>query len=305
MLKLIDNPPPWPDGARVAVCFAYDFDGESLLHLYYPDGPTRHVSLGSTLRYDARVAIPRIAAIWKHFGIRQTVFTPGWCVEQYPEAVQILLEGGHEIAHHGWLHERANQLSREDEETVLVAGIEAIVKATGAPPAGYRSPSGAYSEHTLDLLIEYGIRYDASLGGHDIPYLVERADGRAIVQLPHDASMDDWNQFVHLRAANWQLPIQSPQRGFDVFRADFDAAWEHGGLWTAVFHPFVSGRLARAAEQVRFIEYMLEKGGVWFATCAEIAGHIDGLIARGEWTPMVERLPLWSAPVKQVAIPSR
>ena len=114
--------------------------------------PTRRISLSSSLRYGARVAVPRIAEIWKHFGLRQTMFVPGWCVETYPAAIEALLEGGHEIAHHGWLHERPNQLSRDDEEAVLVRGIEAIRAATGSAPTGYRCPSGAFSEHTLDLL---------------------------------------------------------------------------------------------------------------------------------------------------------
>ncbi len=305
MLSLIDNPPPWPGGARCAVCFAYDFDAESLLHLFFPDDSARRVTFASSLRYGAQVAIPRIAKIWQHFGLKQTVFVPGWCVEQYPAAIEILLEGGHEIGHHGWLHERVNQLSRGDEERVLVAGIRAIEKATGAPPTGYRCPSAAFSEHTLDLLIEYGLRYDASLCGHEIPYLIERPDGQAIVELPHDATSDDWYQYANFKFAGWDTQIQPPARAREVFQADFDAAWQHGGLWTAVWHPFVSGRLARAEEQVRLIEYMMDKGGVWFATCAEIAAHIDGLVARGEWTPMVERVPQWPEPVEQLVTPSR
>ncbi|MEC9435215.1 MAG: polysaccharide deacetylase [Pseudomonadota bacterium] len=306
MLSLIDNPPPWPNGARVAVCFAYDFDAESLLHLYYPSADvTRRMGAAATLRYGAKVAIPRIARIWKHFGIKQTVFVPGWCIEQYPEAMEVLISGGHEIGHHGWLHERVNQFSREDEEKIMIAGIQAIEKATGAPPVGYRCPSGAFSEHTLDLLIEHGLRYDASLGGHDIPYLLERPDGRSLVCLPHDNSLDDWTQYVNFKAADWMMPVQSPARAMDVFRADFDAAWKHGGLWTAVWHPFVSGRLARADAQVELIEYMMAKGDVWFATCAEISAHIDGLVERGEWTPMVERLPMWPEPAEQIARPSR
>src|SRR5450631_3619486 len=58
-LQLIDNPPPWPNGARCAVCFSFDLDAESLLHLYYPDDSKRRISLSSTLRYGARVAVPR------------------------------------------------------------------------------------------------------------------------------------------------------------------------------------------------------------------------------------------------------
>jgi peptidoglycan-N-acetylglucosamine deacetylase len=163
MLRLINNPPPWPNGARCAVCFSFDFDAESLLHLYYPDDSTRRISLSSTLRYGARVAVPRIVEIWKHFGVKQTMFVPGWCVETYPKPIELLLRDDHEIAHHGWLHERPNQLSRQDEERVLKKGMEIIASVTGKRVAGYRCPSGAYSEYTLDLLIDNGFVYDASL----------------------------------------------------------------------------------------------------------------------------------------------
>lgn len=304
MLKLIANPPPWPDGARCAVCFSFDFDAESLLHLYYPEDSRRRISLSSSLRYGARVAVPRIVEIWRHFGIRQTMFVPGWCIETYPAAIDLLLRDGHELAHHGWLHERPNQLSREDEELVLRKGVEIIERVSGRKPAGYRCPSGAFSEHTLDLLIDNGFRYDASLGGDDVPYLIEGTAGR-LVELPSDHSLDDWPQYVNMKEFNMGMTIQSPERAMDVFRADFDAAWAHGGLWAAIWHPFVSGRLARADAMVGLIEHMGAKGGVWFATLAEIGAHVQGLIDRGEWTPSVERLPFWADPVPQVARPSR
>ncbi len=304
MLRLIDNPPPWPNGARCAVCFAFDFDAESLLHLYYPDDSTRRISLSSSLRYGPRIAIPRLVHICRHFGIRQTVFVPGWCIETYPEAIELLVREGHELAHHGWLHERPNQLSRADEEHVLKKGMEAIEKATGKPPQGYRCPSGAYSEHTLDLLIENGFIYDASLGGDDVPYLVEGRAGR-LVELPSDHSLDDWPQYVNMKEFNMAMTIQSPQRAMDVFRADFDAAWAHGGLWSSIWHPFVSGRLARADAMVGLIEHMQAKGDVWFATMAEIGDHIRDLVDRGEWAPRRERIPFWPEAVPQLARPSR
>jgi hypothetical protein len=108
-----------------------------------------------------------------------------------------------------------------------------------------------------------------------------------------------------MKEFNMGMTIQSPERAMDVFRADFDAAWNHGGMWSAIWHPFVSGRLARAEAMVRLIEYMQAKGGVWFATMAEIGAHIDGLIASGAWSPSVERLPFWPEPVPQIARPSR
>ena len=303
-LKLIANPPPWPDGARCAVCFAFDFDAESLLHLYYPNDSRRRINLSSSLRYGARVAVPRIVDIWRHFEMRQTMYVPGWCVEAYPDAIKALVDDGHEIGHHGWLHERVNQLSSEDEEAVLLRGKEAIEKATGRPPAGYRCPSGAFSEHTLDLLIKHGFRYDASLGGDDIPYLLQ-SDSGSLIELPSDHALDDWPQYVNMKEFNMGQTTRSPAQAMDVFRAEFDAAWTHGGLWSSIWHPFVSGRLARAEAMVELITHMKDKGGVWFATMEEIANHIDGLITSGQWQPRAEQLPFWPEPVPQIVFPSR
>jgi peptidoglycan-N-acetylglucosamine deacetylase len=108
-----------------------------------------------------------------------------------------------------------------------------------------------------------------------------------------------------MKEFNMGMTIQSPDRAMDVFRAEFDAAWTHGGLWAAIWHPFVSGRLARAERMVALIEHMQNKGGVWFATLEEIGAHIKGLVETGAWTPMVENLPFWPEPVPQIARPSR
>ena len=301
-LQLIDNPPRWPNGARCAVCFCFDLDAESLLHLYYPQDAGRRVQTSSTLRYGPRIAVPRIVRIWRHFNIRQTMYVPGWCIETYPAAMEALLADGHEIGHHGYLHERPNQLTRDDEARVMERGVAIIEKLTGKRPAGYRCPSGAFSPHTLDLLIEHGFTYDASLHGDDVPYIIE-SDAGHLIELPSDFPLDDWPQYVHMKDFNMAMVIQSPQRAMEVFQAEFDAAWTHGGLWAAIWHPFVSGRLARADAMVRLIEHMRAKGDVWFATMAEIAAHIQWLIDSGEWTPRRERLPYWTAPVPQVARP--
>jgi len=88
-----------------------------------------------------------------------------------------------------------------------------------------------------------------------------------------------------------------------LFREEFDAAWEQGGLWITIWHPFVSGRLGRAAAIVRLIEHMQAKGGVWFAPLAEVAAHVHGLIESGAWTPRVETVPFWENPVPQLVRP--
>jgi hypothetical protein len=86
----------------------------------------------------------------------------------------------------------------------------------------------------------------------------------------------------------------------EVFRAEFDAAHKYGGIWVAVWHPFVSGRMSRADAIATLIEHMQAAGGVWFAPLAEIADHVRRVVGDGTWTPRVDRLPYWDRPVPGV-----
>lgn len=296
---MIQNPIVWPNGARCAVAFTFDMDAESLLHVYFPDTAPNRVAMASMLRYGPEVAVPRILEVFRRYGLRQTFFIPGWCLETYPRAVELILKDGHEIAHHGYLHEKNNQLGREEELACLRRGIEAIDKASGRRPRGYRAPSWAFSKHTLEQLLDEGFEYDSSLMGDDVPYLLASGQ-RTMVELPSDISLDDWTQYVCLKDFGYMLPIASPQRATEVFRAEFDAAWKYGGLWIAVWHPFVSGRMARCDAMAELIEHMQRKGGVWFATLEAIAEHVRRCVGDRSWQPRVERLPYYERPLAGV-----
>lgn len=293
---MIDNPIPWPNGARCAVAFTFDMDAESLVQIYLGTTAHNRPALSSLLRYGPEVAVPRIVAAFKSLGLRQTFFIPGWCIDRYPRAIKLILDGGHEIAHHGYIHEKPNQLTAAEEREYLERAIESIVNATGVRPRGYRAPSYASSQRTLDLLLEHGFEYDASLLGHDIPYLVSNGE-KDLVELPSDLSLDDWTQYVCIREFGYMLPIASPERAMEVFRAEFNAAWRHGYLWIAVWHPFVSGRAARCDAMIELIQYMMAKGGVWFARMDEIAAHARKCFADDSWTPRIDRLPFFDGPL--------
>jgi len=107
---MIENPIKWPNGYRCAVNFSFDMDAESLLHIYFPDTAHNRVAMASRLRYGPEVAVPRIVDAFERHDLRQTFFIPGWCMEQYPRAIALIADHGHEIAHHGYMHEKINQL---------------------------------------------------------------------------------------------------------------------------------------------------------------------------------------------------
>ncbi len=295
MLSLIDNPVPWPNGARVAVCLSFDIDSDSILHLDHGDAAVEMLAAQSWLRYD-RLAVPRLIRIFQHFQCKQTFFMPAWCMEQYPQVVDAILEAGHELAHHGYFHENPNQQPREDERYWLERSLEVFKTMTGALPKGSRAPLYNFSQASFDLLVDAGFRYDASLMGDDVPYVL-RSGERELLELPSHWGMDDWPQYVHAPEFQYKMPIRAPSEAIKVYWDEFEAMWQHGGMLVAVWHPFVSGRLARAQAIVSLIERMLEKGAVWFASMAQIASHIDHLRAQGQFSPRIEPFPTYAGPV--------
>jgi hypothetical protein len=96
------------------------------------------------------------------------------------------------------------------------------------------------------------------------------------------------------------MPIKSPDEAMNVFLSEFEAMCKNNGLWVTVWHPFVTGRLARCERMGQMIEEMQNRGGVWFATMEEIALHIQACIDDGSWTPRVDNLPYYDRPIPEL-----
>jgi hypothetical protein len=79
--------------------------------------------------------------------------------------------------------------------------------------------------------------------------------------------------------------------------------WEHGGLWVGVWHPFATGRLARWMEVAKLIEYMQNKGNVWFARMEYIAQHVRDCVDNGSYTPRVDELPYYDKAITPLVRP--
>ena len=290
---MIDHPPPWPDGKRCAVAFSFDVDADSTVHVSAPDRLDKELAALAYMRYDPLVALPRLTRLFADHQIPVSYFVPGWVIETYPAVVDHIMTDNNEIAHHGYIHEWPNRLALEEERELIERASVIIERATGKRPRGYRAPYYGISEQTVDLLIEAGFDYESSLFADDVPLLLDNGRGD-IVEIPIPDAVDDYNQYVSARALDYLMTISSPERALGVFRSEFDAMWEYGGLWVGVWHPAVSGRVSRAMAIRDLIEHMQNKGDVWFATHEQVAAHVRELIASGQWTPRVDKLPLYS-----------
>lgn len=293
---MILNPIPWPNGARCAVAITFDMDADSLVHIAHGRRAPDLVSATSMLRYGPEIGVPRILETWRRMEITQTFFVPAWCAETYPRAVEAMVAAGHEVALHSYIHEQSFDFSREEEWYWLQRAKAALHRVSGVVPRGWRAPMYSFSRHSAELLVEEGFAYDSSLMGDDIPYLLETPRGR-LVELPGHWGSDDYPQYAHTPEVGYSVPVKAPSDAIRNYRDEFEAHYEHGGLWIGVWHPFLTGRLTRWHHIERFLLEIRERNDVWFAPLARIADHVLALERSGAWQPRRHELPFYAEPV--------
>ena len=293
---MLHTPIKWPNGARCACAITFDIDADSLIHIAKPkDAHTRlyPISMG---KYGPTIAMPRILETYRRLGIKQSFFAPGWCMEQYPETMEAILKGGHEIGHHGYLHEDPTSHTPNEQRYWFERALEVYEKTTGSKPKGYRAPVYNINQAVIDLMIEHGFSYESSLMGDDIPYMLKTGKGD-LVELPVHWGTDDWPTFAHYEEIGYMMPVAAPSVGLQGFMEEFEAHYEAGGFWMAIWHPFLTGRLARWRAVEKWLEGVLERGDVWFAPLHEIAQHVRNEYERDPNNVRTDTLPYYPKPV--------
>ncbi|MFI6070439.1 polysaccharide deacetylase [Actinoplanes sp. NPDC051343] len=266
----------WPDGFSAAAAFTFDVDAESAILWNAPHHADR-MSVISHQAYGPLVGVPRLLGLLERHRIRSTFFVPGYTAERYPQTVKAIVAAGHEIAHHGYLHEQPTGLSRAQEIEALDRGLDALRRTAGVTPAGYRAPMWDLSWHTPALLAERGFLYDSSLMDADAPYELRVDERRSLVEIPIQWSLDDWEQFCYLPDISGSGLIETPAKARELWQAEFDALHEVGGCWVMTNHPFLTGRPSRARELGRLMEHVTSHDDVWVAALGDIAAHVRGL----------------------------
>ena len=98
--------------------------------------------------------------------VQATFFTLGWVAERYPQLVRRIVEGGHELASHGYGHERASDLSEAAFREDITRSKKLLEDLSGQPVLGYRAPSfsiGTGNLWAFDQLARAGYRYSSSI----------------------------------------------------------------------------------------------------------------------------------------------
>lgn len=268
----------WPDGHRAAAALSFDVDAETPL-LYADPAMGSRLGLMSHQKFGPLVGVPRILDVLARHEVSSTFFVPGYTAERYPDLVRRIIDEGHEIGHHGYLHEPLSGLSVHEERTLVDKGLESLEKVASVRPTGFRAPMGEMSFQTPGVLIERGFEYDSSLMDSDMPYLLGGggSEGGALVELPFHWSSDDWEQYNWIPEFDDGRPIETPEKTHEVWRAELDGQIRYGGLFNLVNHPFVSGRAARVSALETLVERLVSDDQIWFARLDEIAAHVRNL----------------------------
>lgn len=262
----------WPNGAKLAVMMTFDFDAETLWISRNQANLKKPGTLSQGV-FGAKVGVPSILKVLKEQGIKGTFFIPGWVAEKYVDRVKAIQEGGHEIGHHGYLHEWVNPDDPEKEREVFIKGLESLERVTGKKPVGYRSPAWETSDHMFQILEDHNFLYSSNMMDDINPYFHER-DGRQteLVELPVSWLLDDAPFFL-FSVTPPSRPIFPAQQALTVWKEEFAATYKTGGLFNWVSHPQFIGRPSRIAMMNEFINFMKSYPDVWFATAEEIATH--------------------------------
>jgi len=210
-----------------AILNAMTVDVEDYFHVSAFDGV---VPRSRWNQFESRVCAntERLLEILHEADVQATFFVLGWVGERWPHLVRRIAAHGHEIASHGYGHRLVyDQTPREFRDDLRRA--KAVLESAAATAVyGYRAPSYSVTPRSLwalDVLIEEGFRYDASIFPvhHDrygIPvsarhmYRIERECG-ALWEAP--ASTVRWG------------PVNLPVAGGGYFRI-LPYAWTRWGI---------------------------------------------------------------------------
>lgn len=235
---------------------------------------------------DSRVAYntDMVLDLFGETGVKATFFTLGWVAERNPALIRRIADEGHEVASHGWDHDRVFTMTPDAFRADLKRARIALEDASGQRVTGYRAPSFSIDQRTPwahQVLADEGYAYSSSVaplvhdhyGWADAPkYAYHPVAGSDLIELPITLA-DVAGRKITTGGGFFRLfPAAITDRA--VARANRD---EHRPA-VFYFHPWEvdpdQPRVARAPLKSRLRHY---------SRLGAMAGKLRGLVKRHDW----------------------
>lgn len=200
---------------------------------------------------------PRSLTCWSATAFPRVSSCRRVCALLRPQEARAYTAAGHELAVHGWIHERNTLLTAGTERELQFRSADTLERIGGVRPVGIRTPSWDFSPHTLAITREMGLLYDSSLMADDEPYeLVEHGEATGVVEIPVEWIRDDAPYFMMDRFASLR-PYIAPRDVLRIWQDEFAAAY--AAAWPVPAHaapahhrpPLASRRTGRVARTHR------------------------------------------------------
>ncbi|PTM46081.1 polysaccharide deacetylase family protein (PEP-CTERM system associated) [Sphingomonas aerolata] len=224
-----------------------------------------------------------VLALFAESGVHATFFTLGWVAHRYPALIRRIVDAGHEIASHGWDHQRVFTMDAGLFRTDLARARAAIEDAAGQRVTGYRAPSFSIDQRTPwahAVLAEEDYAYSSSVaplahdhyGWRDAPRFAFRplADS-ALLEVPVTVA-----QFGTRRVATGGGFFRLLPAALMDFAVRQVNAADHPAMF--YFHPWeidpAQPRVAAAPLRSKIRHY---------SRLGAMAGKLRGLLGRHDW----------------------
>jgi peptidoglycan-N-acetylglucosamine deacetylase len=255
----------WPKPYRCAVNLVFNYQGAEGLE---PDSKGRIDAEEYARReYGPRVGIWRVLRVLEKYDLKATFVICGALAERYPDSVKAIQAAGHDIAGHGYHHEKAWKLTPAEELETIRKTVDVLTGLTGNPVNGWRC---CFQSHvTPDLGIDQGFIWNSNSFSHDLPYLLKDGD-KIIVEVPRQP-FGDMFIFQGGKTADPDDALSIWKKSFDTFYAE--SKFFHTYCQFSL-HPFLVGRPGRIEVFDELMAYVKRHEGVWFATTEQIARRV-------------------------------
>lgn len=178
-----------------AITNAMTVDVEDYFHVSAFAGQVEMKDWGQRFPLRVEQSTQKTLELFAKHNTKATFFILGWVAEQCPNLIKAIAEQGHEIACHGFAHQRATEQDRATFRQDVARCKDFLEDLTGQPVVGYRAPSFSFDERNewaFEVIQELGFKYSSST------YPVK-----------HDLyGVPDWPRFKHQRPEGiTEIPI--------------------------------------------------------------------------------------------------